>query len=219
MYETMTSLNKVTADISFDRINGMLIRGETEVTMSEKERLLFSLFVDNKNVNINKDEIINTVWGTRGVVTTETNLTQLIYRLRRTLLAVGLDSCIKTVPRMGYIFISEDKNSHATENHFPAPDVKMRSWRQGTFLIKMASILILTTILITPHYMAQKTALPQYFKIDSDNTLMLERESIEHVRINKSNKLSIEVDTPSGVYIYNVLPNDKNNNIDIQLTH
>lgn len=219
MYETVTSLNKLTADISFDRINGMLIRGETEVTMSEKERLLFSLFVDNKNVNINKDEIINTVWGTRGVVTTETNLTQLIYRLRRTLLAVGLDSCIKTVPRMGYIFISEDKNSDATENHFPAPEVKMRSWRQGTFLIKMASILILTIILITPHYMAQKTALPQYFKIDSDNTLMLERESIEHVRVNNSDKLTIEVDTPSGVYIYNVSPKDKNNNIDIQLTH
>lgn len=219
MYKTMTNLNKVTADISFDRINGMLIRGETEVTMSEKERLLFSLFVDNKNVNINKDEIINTVWGTRGVVTTDTNLTQLIYRLRRTLLAVGLDSCIKTVPRLGYIFISEDKNLTTNKSLYSSLQAKVRSWRPAAFLIKMASILLLTAILITPYYIARKKVLTQYFKIDSDNTLMLERDSIEHVRVNNSDKLTIEVDTPSGIYIYNVLPKDKNDNLDIKLVH
>lgn len=219
MHETMTSLNKVTADISFDRINGILIRGEAEVTMSEKERLLFSLFVDNKNMNINKDEIINTVWGARGVVTTDTNLTQLIYRLRRTLLAVGLNSCIKTVPRLGYIFISEDKNLEANKSYYPSLQAKVRLWRPAAFLIKMASIILLTIILITPHYMAQKTVLPQYFKIDSDNTLMLDRDSIEHVRVNNSDKLTIEVDTPSGVYIYNVSPNDKKHSLDIQLVH
>ncbi|MGX5011168.1 winged helix-turn-helix domain-containing protein [Enterobacter asburiae] len=225
MYDVMTTMDKVTENISFDRVNGMLIRGNTEVSLSEKERLLFSLFLDKKNISVNKDEIIHTVWGTRGVVTTETNLAQLIYRLRRTLLAVGLGSCIKTVPRMGYVFISDEVSKNDLENTFPVNETKKRLWRSITFAVKITSIMILAIILIFPfpsHRVPRRKNFVKYFNLNSGDTLTLERNDLQHLRVNNGDKLTIEVDTPTGTYIYKMHSREKNenaNNMDIELVN
>ncbi|MBS3046373.1 winged helix-turn-helix domain-containing protein [Enterobacter mori] len=225
MYDVAETMNKVTEDIFFDRVNGMLIRGNTEVPLSEKERLLFSLFLDKKNVNVNKDEIIHTVWGTRGIVTTDTNLAQLIYRLRRTLLAVGLTSCIKTVPRMGYVFINGEASENDIKNAPPVNKTKERFWCSMTVAIKIVSIMILAITLIFPfslHRASRRKNFVEFFNINSGDTLTLERKDLQHLKVKNGDKLTIEVDTLSGTYVYKMQPKDGNdnvNNMEIQLVN
>ncbi len=67
--------------------------------------MLLRLFVEGGESVKTKDDLLNAVWGRRAPYVDELYLTQLIYRLRKSLRAVGLGTHIVTVPQVGYRFV------------------------------------------------------------------------------------------------------------------
>lgn len=208
MMDIRVDMNKLTDDIFFCKETGKLSRGDNEMTLSEKERVLFSAFVARKNVNISKDEIIRAVWGGRSVVTPETNLTQLIYRLRRSLHAVGLDSCIRTVPRTGYAFIIEEAE------HIPCTaDNDGREKNKRGLIARFLSLKSLSAMILCLSVISPSTSNIDNYSILQRRTtdtnifqVTLSAENASYVEEDKVLKVTVEVDTSSGSYVYNFSP-------------
>ncbi len=89
-----------------DAENKVLWAGEKPIDLQLKEIELLCLFTERRGEILSKDEILDLVWADSFVE--ESNLSQHVYRLRKTFKAFGeTGDLIQTVPRRGYRFIGE----------------------------------------------------------------------------------------------------------------
>ncbi|EAN0332940.1 winged helix family transcriptional regulator [Salmonella enterica] len=78
--------------------------GKTQVLTEKEARLFFALQKDCGHV-VTHDQLISSVWPGREAGVTETNLLQLVCRLRRSLAQSDLSGAVKTVYRQGYTLV------------------------------------------------------------------------------------------------------------------
>jgi TolB-like protein/DNA-binding winged helix-turn-helix (wHTH) protein/cytochrome c-type biogenesis protein CcmH/NrfG len=88
-----------------DRVRRRLTRDATVVKLTPTQFALLLYLAENPDRVVEKDELLNAVWGTR--VVEEGNLSQAVFQLRRALLAEGNDGMIVTAPGRGYRFAAE----------------------------------------------------------------------------------------------------------------
>ncbi|SCB73801.1 winged helix-turn-helix domain-containing protein [Kosakonia oryziphila] len=100
----------------FEESMNSLVRGDITIKISEKEKKLLVYLLKNQGNELSKEQLIISVWGERSSTIVDANLTQLIYKLRRNLTAIGVLERIKTIPRIGYIYIPPQKNCETAIN-------------------------------------------------------------------------------------------------------
>jgi DNA-binding winged helix-turn-helix (wHTH) protein len=93
--------------IGVDWNGGILKYGEMEIKLSGQEKALLQYLSQQADTTLSKEDLIRKIWGDNSSYIDELYLTQLIYRLRKSLCAIGLNDHIMTVPRKGYRFTSE----------------------------------------------------------------------------------------------------------------
>jgi len=74
----------ISQELSYDKINGVLINHETqEIHLNKKEKALMNLLVEHKNKLVTYSEIEHTVWNDYDEVMTESALRTVIKNLRK----------------------------------------------------------------------------------------------------------------------------------------
>jgi DNA-binding winged helix-turn-helix (wHTH) protein len=114
----MDQLNRI---VHFDWHRDRVLRDDITVCLSGQEKILLQLIVDNGGRTCGRVELMVAIWGARAPHVDELYLTQLIYRLRRSLRPVGLTAHIVTVPRTGYRFESEGLECRFGDSATAAP--------------------------------------------------------------------------------------------------
>ena len=89
-----------------DTVNRQLMRDGEVVPLKAKAVDTLLLLIENRGDVLEKDDLMESLWPDSFVE--EANLTQNIYTLRK---ALGNADYIKTVPRRGYRFVAEVKES------------------------------------------------------------------------------------------------------------
>jgi DNA-binding winged helix-turn-helix (wHTH) protein len=97
----MAEYNRI---VRFDWHRDRVMRDDLVVRLSGQEKILLRLIVERGGHTCSRDELMGAIWGPRAPLVDELYLTQLIYRLRRSLRPLGLGARIVTVPRAGYRF-------------------------------------------------------------------------------------------------------------------
>ncbi|NRN27593.1 hypothetical protein HHJ84_04720 [Photorhabdus heterorhabditis subsp. aluminescens] len=155
---------KITRDVYLDCDSNKIIHGKNMFIITEKEkRLLLALWKHASQGNtLNREQLIPLVWPERKNGVAETNLLQLICKLRRTLRYCELGEAIHTVYRQGYRFIlpfqdkePEDSQSKNTESFIPTNIIPKPSYWRFTKLIIMfitASIWLSTILYTAPFF-------------------------------------------------------------------
>ncbi|CAQ84084.1 conserved hypothetical protein [Photorhabdus asymbiotica] len=158
---------KITRDVYLDCDSNKIIHGKNMFIITEKEkRLLLALWEHASQGNIlNREQLIPLVWPERKNGVAETNLLQLICKLRRTLRYCELGEAIHTVYRQGYRFIlpfqdkePEDSQSKNTQSITPTNTIPKPSyWRFTKFIIMFITASIwLSTVLYTAPFLTEK---------------------------------------------------------------
>jgi DNA-binding winged helix-turn-helix (wHTH) protein len=93
--------------VHFDWQHDCVLRDDIAVYLSGQEKILLRLLVDNGGRTCSRAELMVAIWGPRAPHVDEMYLTQLIYRLRRSVRPVCLGTHIVTIPRTGYRFEAE----------------------------------------------------------------------------------------------------------------
>lgn len=106
----------ITSEIQLNTEANILFCNATPYSITEKEKRLLVLLVEKSVTEdvVTREEIIPRVWPERHHSVTDTNILQLVSKLRRTLRFCGLDAAIHTVLRQGYRFIPEETHSVQT---------------------------------------------------------------------------------------------------------
>ncbi|WP_445497739.1 winged helix-turn-helix domain-containing protein [Photorhabdus sp. SF281] len=156
---------KITRDVYLDCDSNKIIHGKSIFVITEKEkRLLLALWEHASQGNtLNREQLIPLVWPERKNGVAETNLLQLICKLRRTLRYCDLGEAIHTVYRQGYRFIlpfqdneqndSQSKDAQLSTDTTPKPSY----WRFTRLIIMFITASIwLSTILYTAPFLAKK---------------------------------------------------------------
>ncbi|MBV4465878.1 winged helix-turn-helix domain-containing protein [Pseudomonas sp. SWRI79] len=124
---------RLTKDVSLDTDLNKISNGENIFPITEKEKqLLLALWEHAQEGNVlSREQLIPLVWPERKNGVEESNLLQLICKLRRTLRYCELGEAIHTVYRQGYRFIlppdddeqikPDDRSSEETE--LPPPRI------------------------------------------------------------------------------------------------
>ncbi|ETS30575.1 DNA-binding protein [Photorhabdus khanii NC19] len=158
---------KITRDVYLDCDLNKIIHGKNIFVITEKEkRLLLALWEHASQGNtLNREQLIPLVWPERKNGVAETNLLQLICKLRRTLRYCDLGEAIHTVYRQGYRFIlpfqdneQDDNQSKNTQLSTPTDTTPKPSYSRFTRLVIMfiTASLWLSTILYTAPFLAKK---------------------------------------------------------------
>lgn len=92
-------------EIIFDWDRDRVLRGTVQTRITGQQKALLRLLVDRETTVSPREFLLDCIWGERAPYVDELYLVQLVYRLRKSLTAVGLDRCIVTVPRRGYRFV------------------------------------------------------------------------------------------------------------------
>ncbi|WP_387689208.1 transcriptional regulator [Photorhabdus sp. RM71S] len=155
---------KITKDVYLDYDSNKIVHGKNVFAITEKEkRLLLALWEHAPQGNIlSREQLIPLVWPERKNGVAETNLLQLICKLRRTLRYCELGEAIHTVYRQGYRFIPplqndelDNKQPEDTELPIPVDTTQKPSyWRSIRFFVIImfitASIWLSTTLYTAP---------------------------------------------------------------------
>ncbi|EMN1411851.1 winged helix-turn-helix domain-containing protein [Enterobacter cloacae] len=106
----------ITSEIQLNTEANILFCNATPYSITEKEKRLLVLLVEKSVTEdvVTREEIISRVWPERHHSVTDTNILQLVSKLRRTLRFCGLDAAIHTVLRQGYRFIPDEPHSVQT---------------------------------------------------------------------------------------------------------
>ncbi|MCK3670239.1 winged helix-turn-helix domain-containing protein [Photorhabdus noenieputensis] len=158
---------KITRDVYLDCDSNKIIHGKNIFIITEKEkRLLLALWEHASQGNtLNREQLIPLVWPERKNGVAETNLLQLICKLRRTLRYCDLDEAIHTVYRQGYRFIlpfqdNEQDNNQPQNTRLPIPiatSPKPFYWRFTRMIVMFITAIIwISTILYTAPFLAKK---------------------------------------------------------------
>jgi DNA-binding winged helix-turn-helix (wHTH) protein len=97
----VAQLNRI---VLFDWRRDTVRRDSIEVRLSRQEKILLRQIVENSGRTCGRDELMAVIWGTRARHIDELYLTQLIYRLRKSLRPLDLARRVVTVARAGYRF-------------------------------------------------------------------------------------------------------------------
>jgi DNA-binding winged-HTH domains len=84
-------------------------QGERAVLSAPTARLL-ELFIANNYKQLNRELIIEEVWGRYGMIPSGHSLNKSVSMLRKAFSAVGMDDLIVTIPREGFLFEAQIKN-------------------------------------------------------------------------------------------------------------
>jgi TolB-like protein/DNA-binding winged helix-turn-helix (wHTH) protein/tetratricopeptide (TPR) repeat protein len=103
-------------DFTLDLTSGRLLKGTQEIRLRPKAFDLLRCFVENGGRLLGKDELIAAVWS--GTAVTDDALIKRIKDLREALGDGDRQRYIQTVPRRGYIFTAEVRETSA---ELPAP--------------------------------------------------------------------------------------------------
>ncbi|HCT7987910.1 TPA: winged helix-turn-helix domain-containing protein [Serratia liquefaciens] len=101
---------RLTNEIQLNTETNTLVCDAIPYSITEKEKRLLVLLVEKSVTEdvVTREEIIPRVWPERHNSVTDTNILQLVSKLRRTLRFCGLDAAIHTVLRQGYRFIPDE---------------------------------------------------------------------------------------------------------------
>lgn len=94
-------------NISFNPASRQVFRADVELTMQPKEIALLEFFMRHPNVPFSADAIMDRVWSSESDAAPDTVRIQIM-RLRNKLDIDGKESMIKTVHRVGYMFVPPD---------------------------------------------------------------------------------------------------------------
>ncbi|HGS4461804.1 TPA: transcriptional regulator [Vibrio metschnikovii] len=93
--------------IAFDTLKREITVNENIYNLGGRESDLLKLLCENQNQVLKKQDIHMKVWGS--IYVSDTSLTKAISNLRKQLRVInGLDCSIKTVPKEGYVLISDN---------------------------------------------------------------------------------------------------------------
>lgn len=84
-------------------------QGERTVLSAPTARLL-ELFIANNYKQLNRELIIEEVWGRHGMIPSGHSLNKSVSMLRKAFSALGMDDLIVTIPREGFLFQAQIKN-------------------------------------------------------------------------------------------------------------
>ncbi|CAB3755039.1 winged helix-turn-helix domain-containing protein [Paraburkholderia solisilvae] len=93
--------------VRFDWNRDRVMRGKLAARISGQEKALLRVIVERAGALCAREQLMNTIWAGRVAYVDELYLTQLIYRLRKSLRPLGLAGAIVTVPRAGYRFVAD----------------------------------------------------------------------------------------------------------------
>lgn len=87
--------------------DGTLFCPESSVDMITLTRVaneLLLLFINNNNVSLRRDDILNELWGKKGLSASSNNLNNYVSMLRKALEQCGCAGLITTIPKYGFVF-------------------------------------------------------------------------------------------------------------------
>lgn len=96
-----TSLTLNYNDLILDVEKQILSTASLSISLSQKETRLLEVFFKNAEKTLQRDYLLNTVWGADSDVD-ESNLDNYIYFLRKRFSKINAKSCIKTMHGIGY---------------------------------------------------------------------------------------------------------------------
>lgn len=79
------------------------VQGERIILSAPTSRLL-ELFIDNNYKQVNRELIIEEVWGKHGMIPSGHSLNKSVSILRKAFSSLGLNNIIVTIPREGFLF-------------------------------------------------------------------------------------------------------------------
>ncbi|ABE29782.1 hypothetical protein DR64_900 [Paraburkholderia xenovorans LB400] len=112
-------VSKNSCIVRFDWRHDRVSVGHIAVRVSGQEKDVLRLMVESAGRVCDREALMGVVWGERAIHMDELYLTQLVYRLRKSLRPLGLGDHIVTMPRTGYRFEPEGLQIDTDE---PAPD-------------------------------------------------------------------------------------------------
>jgi DNA-binding winged helix-turn-helix (wHTH) protein/TolB-like protein/Tfp pilus assembly protein PilF len=107
------------SEFTLDLTRGCLLRGDEEIKLRPKSFEALRHLVENNGRLISKNELIAAVWPDTSV--TDDSLVQCLIEVRRALGEEG-QQIVKTVPRRGYIFEAQVRQSDFAEREFVYTD-------------------------------------------------------------------------------------------------
>lgn len=99
-----TDMNNDSRIIKFDWRGDRICCGHISVRVSGQEKEALRFLVTESGQLCDREALMHAVWGSRATQMDVLYLTQLIYRLRKSLKPIGMDGHIVTMPRAGYRF-------------------------------------------------------------------------------------------------------------------
>jgi TolB-like protein/DNA-binding winged helix-turn-helix (wHTH) protein/Tfp pilus assembly protein PilF len=129
-------------EFRLDPARRLLVRDEEVVHLTPKAFDILLVLAEKQGALVTKDDLMKAVWTDSFVE--ESNLTQTIFVLRKTLDDGNRQRYIMTVPGKGYRFVPELK-SVSGNGHAPSPAVThgrpaMRYWREFAAICLMAAL-------------------------------------------------------------------------------
>lgn len=97
-------LNELVIDWDLNSIT----RNSISIRVSEQEKIVFRKMLENQNQLLERDQLMQAVWGNRAIYTNDLYLTQLVSRLRRSLAPLDLSANIITAARRGYKYVEKN---------------------------------------------------------------------------------------------------------------
>ncbi len=77
----------------------LAVTSSMEIEVNENEYSMLVLLAEKSTIS--KEDVVNAVWGCRGIMVTDSSYYQLIHSLRRKLILIGMMGVLKTLPRRG----------------------------------------------------------------------------------------------------------------------
>lgn len=108
-------VSKDSCVVRFDWRHDRVSVGHIAVRVSGQEKEVLRLMVESAGRVCDREALMGVVWGERAIHMDELYLTQLVYRLRKSLRPLSLGDHIVTMPRAGYRFDPEGLQIHAGE--------------------------------------------------------------------------------------------------------
>ncbi|AWS49839.1 MULTISPECIES: winged helix-turn-helix domain-containing protein [Providencia] len=92
--------------VIYDESAQTLSRDNTIISLTLPCSQLLSVFIKKQNIVISRDYLLEKVWGKLGRVSSNHNLSQNIFLLRKNLSELGLEKIIETIPKQGFKFVA-----------------------------------------------------------------------------------------------------------------
>ncbi|MEJ4047403.1 winged helix-turn-helix domain-containing protein [Erwinia sp. SLM-02] len=96
--------------LKYNTCDGTLYLTDGSIDMLSLSRIsneLLCLLVENNGRPLSRDDVLNELWGRRGLSSSSNNLNNYVSMLRKTLASLGVVDIITTIPRYGFIFSAE----------------------------------------------------------------------------------------------------------------